>query len=88
MADQIRRRFFLEVLREGVRAVTSFQKGMEESRRETERKAFFDSYESSYALTLAEKELIIETARQAGITTKHRNKIDIARELFDQNLKP
>lgn len=87
MADQARRRFFLEILKEGVRTVASFQKGREESSRDIERKAFFDSYESSYALSLAEDELVIETARRTGIRTKGRKKIDIARELFAQKRK-
>ena len=46
--------------------------------------AFFDSYEFSYALTLAEEELVLDSARQAGIKTEGRDKNEIAKELFSK----
>lgn len=55
---------------------------MEEARREKEFDDFFSSYDSSYALTLAEEELIVETARREGIETEGRDRNQIARELF------
>ena len=84
MADQGRRSFFKDLLKEGGRTWAAFQQGQEEARARAEQEAFFDSYESSYALTLAEEELITDSARQAGIDTQGRDSIELARELFDR----
>ena len=47
---------------------------------------YFDSYESSYALTLAyPDEILIETARQSGIRTDGREKNEIIKELFEKS---
>jgi hypothetical protein len=44
---------------------------------------FFESYESSYALTLNyPDDILIETARMEGISVEGREKIDIVRELI------
>lgn len=82
MADKSRRRFLRDLLREGGRTWAAFQEGQEEAREKADREAFFDSYESSYALTLAEEELVMDSARQAGIKTEGRDKNEIAKELF------
>jgi hypothetical protein len=87
MADQGRRHFFRDLLREGGRTWAAFQQGREEARQSAEQEAFFDSYESSYALTLAEEELVMDSARQAGIQTEGRDKIEIAKELFQKQGK-
>jgi hypothetical protein len=47
--------------------------------------AFFESYESSYALTLAyPEEILIETARREGICIEGRDKNAIVKELFEK----
>ena len=61
----------------------SFQDGFEEADQKEEFDKFFDSYESSYALTLAyPDEILLETARHYGIETEGRKKNDIVKELF------
>lgn len=79
-----RRDFFRNVLKETARTVVSgFMEGVEEAREKQDFDDFFDSYESSYALTLNyPDEILIETAKQEGIETEGRDKIDIARDLF------
>ena len=84
MADKSKRHFFRDLLREGGRTWTAFQEGQEEARQKADQDAFFDSYESSYALTLAEEELVMDSARQAGIKTEGRDKNEIAKELFSK----
>lgn len=86
MADQGRRHFFRELLREGARTLTAFQDGREEGRASAEREAFFDSYESSYALTLAyPDDILMETAQKYGIETEGREKNEIVKELFEKH---
>jgi len=86
MADQSKRHFFRDLLREGARTLTAFQDGREEARSNAERGAFFDSYESSYALTLAyPDDILIETAEQHGIITEGREKNEIVKELFEKH---
>ncbi|MCF8033208.1 MAG: hypothetical protein K9K66_11695 [Desulfarculaceae bacterium] len=82
MSDQSRRGFFRDLLRQGAKTVSAFNEGREEQRLKQERDAFFGSYESSYALTLCEDELLIETAQMAGIETEGKERLDIAKELF------
>lgn len=82
MTDQSRRGFFRDLLRQGAKTVAAFQQGREEARERQEREAFFASYESSYALTLCEDELLIESAQMAGIRTEGRDRLEIAKELF------
>jgi hypothetical protein len=84
MPDSNRRAFFKNLLQEVVgNAVHAFHAGSEEKRREQDIEAFFSSYESSYAVTLNyPDEILLESARQAGIRTEGREKIDIVRELF------
>lgn len=82
MADQSRRGFFRDLVRTGAKTVAAFNEGREEARQKQERDAFFGSYESSYALTLCEDELLIESAQMAGIETEGRERLEIAKELF------
>jgi len=73
---------FLEVARETVNA---FQEGVNEVKRREDSDQFFQSYESSYALTLAyPDDILLETARMAGIETEGREKRDIVKELFQK----
>jgi nitrate reductase assembly molybdenum cofactor insertion protein NarJ len=82
MADQGRRSFFSDLLREGAKAMAEFRETMEEARQEAQAEKYFDTYESSYALTLCEEELMMDSARLAGIETEGRDRNEIARELF------
>jgi hypothetical protein len=83
VADQSRRGFFRDLLRQGARTVAAFNEGREEMRLRQEREAFFSSYESSYAMTLCEDEVLLDSARMAGIETEGRDRLEIAKELFD-----
>lgn len=86
MADQGRRHFFRELLRGGARTLAAFQDGCEEAKMSAERNAFFDSYESSYALTLAyPDDVLMATAQQHGIETEGREKNEIVKELFEKH---
>ena len=47
---------------------------------------YFESYDSSYALTLAyPDDLLLETARRHGIETEGREKNEIVKELFKKH---
>ncbi len=80
--DQGRRNFFSDLLRQGAKTVAAFREGMDQGKEESQAESFFDSYESSYALTLCEEELVLESARLAGIETEGRDRNQIAKELF------
>jgi hypothetical protein len=82
MADQGRRHFFSDVLREGAKVLAGFRQGLQEAEQEARTEAYFDSYQSSYALTLCEEELLLDSARQAGIETEDRDRNEVAKELF------
>lgn len=79
-----RRHFLQNFCREIAKSVfTGLREGAEESRERQDFDEFFDSYESSYALTLNyPDEILIETAKQEGIEVEGRDKKEIARELF------
>ena len=87
MHDQGRRSFFSDLLREGAKALVQFHDTMEEARQEAQAKKYFDTYESSYALTLCEEELMLDSARLAGIEIEGRDRNEIARELFAKQEK-
>ena len=82
MAKQNRRDFFRDLLRQGAKTLAAFEQGREEGRQKADRDAFFRSYESSYAMTLCEDELLLESAQLAGIKTEGRDRLEIAKELF------
>jgi hypothetical protein len=86
MTQNNRRAFFKGLLHEVVSGTLgAFQSGMEEKKREEGLEAFFSSYESSYALSLNyPDDIILESARMAGIPTEGREKIDIVKDLFFQ----
>ncbi len=74
------KRGLLAIVRETRRA---FQDGMREAESRINYDRFFESYESSYPLTLGyPDDILLETAKQAGIKTEGREKRDIVRELF------
>lgn len=84
MRQNPRRRFLTRYLwHHAGRCLKGFQDGLEEVRHQSDMDRFFESYESSYSLTLAyPDEILLETARQRGIKTEGRDKIDIVKELF------
>ncbi|MEJ2727410.1 MAG: hypothetical protein P8185_02675 [Deltaproteobacteria bacterium] len=84
MVDQDKRQFFRRGwLRQVGKIVSGFQEGMCEGEQEIAFERYFESYESSYALTLAyPDEILLETAKRHGIKTEGREKNDIVKELF------
>lgn len=82
--DDRRRYFFSRYwLSQAAKVFNGFQKGLQAAQEQHDFDSFFESYESSYALTLAyPEEFLIEEARKAGIDVKGREKIDIIKELF------
>jgi hypothetical protein len=82
--DKHRRSFLRQFwLEQAAEVFSGFQKGMQLAREQQAFDSFFESYESSYALTLAyPEELLIDEARKAGIEVRDREKIDIVKELF------
>jgi hypothetical protein len=84
--DNARRSFLRNFLRDAASgAIRGFAEGVAEVRAREDFDAFFDSYESSYALTLNyPDEILIESARMAGIPVEGRDKIAIARDLFEK----
>ena len=63
--------------------IAGFKAGVQEAKDKEAFDDFFESYESSYALTLAyPDEIMIETARRCGIETEGRGKNEIVKELL------
>ena len=68
------------------KVVESFGDGLKEAQEDQAFDDFFETYESSYALTLAyPDDILIETAHQHGIDTRGREKNDIVKELFEKH---
>jgi hypothetical protein len=87
MVDKSKRQLFSKkfFLREVGKAIAAFESGVREAEEKADFDKFFDSYESSYALTLAyPDDILLETARREGIATDGREKIDIVKELFQK----
>ena len=85
MTEDNRRRFFRSLAVEGWKTLFAFQEGLDEVRQKEEFDRFFESYESSYALTLAyPDDMLLQTARLAGIETEGRDKNEIVKELFEK----
>lgn len=84
MVDASRRNFFRgSFLKEVGKVLDGFEAGVQEAREKEEFDRFFESYESSYALTLAyPDDILLETARQYGIETEGREKKEIVKELM------
>jgi hypothetical protein len=71
---------------QAVNIAAGFQAGVRAAKEKEDFEAFFDSYESSYSLTLAyPDDLLLETARLHGIETEGREKKDIVKELFKKH---
>lgn len=86
MVDKSKRVFFKHYFLEEIGKVFSgFDEGIKQAEAKSDFDAYFDSYESSYALTLAyPDDIMMETARQVGIETDGRDKKDIIKELFEK----
>jgi hypothetical protein len=70
------------------KVVESFEEGLKEAQESLAFDEFFDSYESSYALTLAyPDDILMATAHQHGIDTEGRDKNEIVKELFEKHGK-
>ncbi len=84
MVDQNKRLFIRRGwLRQVGEIVSGFQEGMQQADQEIAFDRYFESYDSSYALTLAyPDDLLMETARQHGIKTEGRENNEIVKELF------
>lgn len=66
--------------------MSGFDEGLKQVDAKRDFDEYFGSYESSYALTLAyPDEILIETARQAGIETDGRDKNEMIKELFEKS---
>lgn len=89
MADMSKRHFLQGLARSLGRAYAVYQKEFSRVEQEAEKASFFESYENSYPLTLAEDDLILDAAERAGIETEGRDKLEISRELFEkQGMEP
>ena len=84
MTDKSKRRFLTKYFVHQVgRCLRGFENGIDEIRREDDFEHFFESDESSYALTLAyPDEILLETAKIHGIDTENRSKREIVKELM------
>lgn len=84
MANKNRREFLSKfLLQQAGRCLQRFEEGLEEVRQKADFDQFFESYESSYALTLAyPDDILLETAKKYGIKTERRSKQEIVKELF------
>jgi hypothetical protein len=84
MVDNNKRLFFSKYLLQiAGKAIASFQNGVKSAEEEANFDKFFESYESSHALTLAyPDEILLDSARKAGIKTEGREKSEIVKELF------
>ena len=87
MVDQNKRNFFRRGwLRQVGEIVSGFHEGMQQADQEIAFDRYFESYDSSYALTLAyPDDLLLETARRHGIETEGREKNEIVKELFKKH---
>jgi hypothetical protein len=68
---------------QAVNIAAGFQDGVRVAKEKEDFEAFFDSYESSYSLTLAyPDEILLDSARKSGVETEGREKIEIVKELL------
>jgi hypothetical protein len=87
MVDKSKRTFCRRYLfRQAGKVIEGFGKGLKEAQQSLAFDDFFESYESSYALTLAyPDDLLIETAHHHGVETEGREKKEIVKELFEKH---
>ena len=87
MPNSNRREFLCKYfLHHAGQCLRGFEEGLEEGRQKAEFDQFFESYESSYALTLAyPDDILLETAKKHGIETENRSRNEIVKELFIKN---
>ena len=77
------RRYFLEQVG---KVVEGFGAGVKEAQENLAFDEFFESYDSSYALTLAyPDDILMATAQKHGIDTEGREKTEIVKELFEKH---
>jgi hypothetical protein len=68
---------------QAVNIAAGFQAGVQAAKEKEDFEAFFESYESSYSLTLAyPDEILLDTAGKFGVETEGREKIEIVKELL------
>ena len=68
------------------RVAENFGEGLQEARQSLAFDDFFESYESSYSLTLAyPDDILMEAAHRHGIETEGREKKEIIKELFERH---
>jgi len=86
MVDKSKREFCTKYFfKQAAEIITGFNAGVQEAKEKEAFDDFFESYESSYALTLAyPDEIMIATARQSGIETEGREKSEIVKELLEK----
>ena len=73
-------------LQQAVNIAAGFKAGVQAAKEKEDFEAFFNSYESSYSLTLAyPDDLLLDTASLHGIETEGREKKDIVKELFKKH---
>jgi hypothetical protein len=84
MTDTSKRQFFRKGFTHHFgRCLRGFEEGIDTVRQADDFENFFESDESSYALTLAyPDEILLETAKNCGIDTENRSKREIVRELM------
>jgi len=84
MTDNSKRQFLSKYFLHQVgRCLRGFEDGVDKVMQEADFERFFESDESSYALTLAyPDEILLETAKNHGIDTQNRSKREIVRELM------
>jgi len=88
--DPSKRGFFTRTLARQIgKTIQGFRDGLQEAEDEQALNEFFDSYESSYSLTLAyPDEILLESARQHRIEIEGRDKKEIVKELFEKHGGP
>jgi hypothetical protein len=84
MVDKSKRFFLSKYLPQlAGKAIAGFQDGVKLAEEEENFEKFFESYESSHALTLAyPNEILLDSARKAGIEIEGREKSEIVKELL------
>jgi Sec-independent protein translocase protein TatA len=88
--DPSKRSFFTRTLAQQIgKTIQGFRDGLQEAEDEQALDEFFDSYESSYSLTLAyPDEILLESAKTAPHQDRGRDKKEIVKELFEKHGGP